>query len=98
MTPMSCSLDKEVDARPSISIASQSAFLNEIELEGELTLGEPKLLLEKSGVLSEYSGFDVAPDGQRFVMIEEGESQPAPTQLVLIQNWDEELKRLVPTN
>ena len=42
--------------------------------------------------------FDVTPDGQRFVMIELGESPPALTQLVLVQNWGEELKRLVSTN
>ena len=43
-------------------------------------------------------GYDVTPDGQRFVMIEIGESEQAPNQLILVQNWGEELKRLVPTN
>ncbi len=54
-----------------------------------------RLLFEKS-LADPY--FDVAPEGQRFVMIEEGEAQPALTQLILGQNWGEELKRLVPTN
>ncbi len=67
----------------------------DVETEGELTLGDPRLLFEKS-LANPY--YDVTPDGQRFVMIEEGESQPAPTQLILVQNWGEELKRLVPTN
>jgi len=43
--------------------------------------------------------YDVAPDG-RFVMIEEGSPSDAiaPGALILVQNWFEELKRLVPTN
>ena len=42
--------------------------------------------------------YDVAPDGQRFLMIREagapGDVQP---DIVIVQNWFEELKRLVPT-
>jgi len=43
-------------------------------------------------------GASWSPDGQNFVMIEPGESSPAPTKLNLIINWSEELKRLVPLN
>jgi len=42
--------------------------------------------------------YDVMPDGQRFVMIDDSEAAPPPTQLVLVQNWHEELRRLVPTD
>jgi len=44
--------------------------------------------------------YDVSPDGTRFLMIKEGPpSGTAPTEsLVVVQNWFEELKRLVPTN
>jgi serine/threonine-protein kinase len=50
-----------------------------------------------------YSGFgrafDVAPDGRRFLMIRDGGGNEAALQnLVIVQNWLEELKRLVPTN
>ena len=44
--------------------------------------------------------YDVSPDGQRFLMIKPvvGPDQPAPSaSLVIVQNWQEELKRLVPT-
>jgi serine/threonine-protein kinase len=44
--------------------------------------------------------YDVSPDGQRFLMIKEGggSDQPAaPPQLIVVQHFDEELKRLVPT-
>ncbi len=44
-------------------------------------------------------GFDVAPDGRRFVFVQSPEtvSPPAPTVIQLVENWFEELKRLVPT-
>ena len=43
--------------------------------------------------------YDIAPDGQRFLMIKPGggsESTPEPTSLVVVQHFDEELKRLLP--
>ena len=39
--------------------------------------------------------YDVAPDGQRFVFIDDSEAELPPTHLVLV-HFDEELKRLVP--
>jgi hypothetical protein len=42
--------------------------------------------------------YDVSPDGQRFLMLKPtGEAGTAPTQINLVLNWSEELKRLVPT-
>ncbi len=58
-------------------------------------LGQPRFLFERH---SPYGDYDVAPDGQRFVMVEDNEAAPAPTQLILVQNWFEELNRLVPTH
>ena len=42
------------------------------------------------------SSFDVAPDGLRFVMVKSDEASRLQ-QLTVVQNWTEELKRLVPT-
>ena len=67
-----------------------------VETENGITLGHPTKLFDFDWDLS--GGWDVAPDGQRFVMIAPGEPSPAPTRLRLIMNWSEELKRLVPTN
>ena len=45
--------------------------------------------------LAQYSsGFDIHPDGDRFVMIK-GDATSA--QMVVVVNWFEELKRKVPT-
>jgi len=43
--------------------------------------------------------FDVSPDGRRFLMIKQRDPQAetTPTSLIVVQNWTEELKRLVPT-
>jgi hypothetical protein len=44
--------------------------------------------------------YDVSPDGRRFLMIKPGggtDSTAAPASLVVVQNWLEELKRLVPS-
>ena len=43
--------------------------------------------------------YDVSPDGQRFLMIKQGggtDQTAAPPQLIVVQHWQEELKRLVP--
>jgi len=62
-------------------------------------------LLVKEGYFTSPGGnlgrtYDIAPEGQRFLMIKEGggTDQPAaPAQLIVVQHWTEELKRLVPT-
>ena len=45
--------------------------------------------------------FDLSPDGQRFLMLRASVQQNEPserTELIIVQNWFEELKRLVPTD
>ena len=42
--------------------------------------------------------YDISPDGRRFLMIKaaSGSQQTTTTSLVVVQNWTEGLKRLVP--
>jgi hypothetical protein len=44
--------------------------------------------------------FDISRDGQQFLMIKQGDGNAEGPQnrLIFIENWTEELKRLVPTN
>ena len=44
-----------------------------------------------------YRNYDIAPDGQRFLMMKAaaGDAAGAP-QIVVVQRFDEELKRLLP--
>jgi len=66
-----------------------------IDTKPEFIAGKPKLLFESPSLIDDRYG--IAPDGQRFVMIEEGEYSAPPSQLNIILNWFEELKRHVPT-
>jgi len=62
--------------------------------------GIPRLLFEQAGYRESdpIRSWDISPDGQRFLMVklEERKSQPV-TEMLLVQNWFEELKRLCPT-
>jgi Tol biopolymer transport system component len=59
--------------------------------------GTPAMLFEKSYVTSEGDQFyDVAPDGQRFVMLKPNQPRDAGS-IVVVQDWTRELERLVPT-
>jgi len=40
--------------------------------------------------------YDISPDGQRFLLIK-AEPAATPITLIVVQHFDEELKRLVPT-
>ncbi|MBM4195279.1 MAG: hypothetical protein FJ202_13025 [Gemmatimonadetes bacterium] len=45
--------------------------------------------------------YDVSPDGQRFLMMKAAgrtDQAPIPPQIVVVQHWDQELKRLAPAN
>jgi len=67
-----------------------------VETEGDLALGRPAVLYEKRYGRSAFSTFAVTPDGQRFIDLDDSVAEPAPTYLVLVQNFGEELKRLAP--
>ena len=44
--------------------------------------------------------YDVSVDGERFLMVKDssgGDGRPTSPRIILVQNWFEELKRLVPT-
>ena len=40
--------------------------------------------------------YDVTPDDRRFVMIRFGEPDEGNAELIFVENWFEELRRLVP--
>ena len=56
---------------------------------------KPKVLFEVSRGLRRYADYDVTPDGQHFVMVK-SEKEANPTQINVVLNWFEELKRRVP--
>ena len=66
----------------------------DLQTEPGLSAGRPRLLFEAPELSREY---DLSPDGRKFVMIRDEEASTQP-QYRIVQNWFEELKRLVPTN
>ena len=74
----------------------------DVNTSSGFTPGRPRVLFEgdfdaalNGGVRANY---DVSPDGQRFLMLKPvGQERTAPTQINVVLNWTEELKRLVPT-
>jgi serine/threonine-protein kinase len=63
--------------------------------------GTPQPLLKRryyssGGVPRQY---DASPDGQRFLMLKQGATNPSAAlpQIVLVQNWLDELRKIVPS-
>ena len=63
----------------------------DIQTEPTFKAGTPRLLFE-----GQFGAWDVAPDGQRFLMVQSVEPELPPTKIHLILNWFEELKEKVP--
>jgi len=72
----------------------------EITTKPNFALGNPHVLFERPYILANVpiSNYDVSPDGRRFLMVKPTEqAQAPPTQINVVLNWFEELKRRVPT-
>ena len=71
-----------------VDITTQPAF----------SAGKPKMLFEGPYIPPSptFSYYDVSADGQRFLMLKPTEQAQAATQIVVVQNWFEELKQKVP--
>lgn len=71
--------------------AEGGVYVAHVKSEPELQVDAPKLLFEGDYGL----GFDVSPDGERFLM-RSGSSSAAPRELQVVLNWFDELEGLVP--
>ncbi len=77
------------DKMMAVDITTQPAF----------SADKPRMLFEGPYVppSPNNSYYDVSADGQRFLMLKPIEQAQAATQIVVVQNWFEELKQKVPT-
>ena len=50
------------------------------------------------GNAGNHATYDISADGRRFLMIKEPDIEQAGPSLIVVENWLEELKRLVPVN
>ncbi len=71
----------------------------EIKTQPGFSAGKPKVLFEGQYLPTPatFPNYDVTPDGQRFLMLKPSEQDQAATQINVVLNWFEELKRRVPT-
>jgi Tol biopolymer transport system component len=70
-----------------------------VERKPKVSIGTPTKLFEGS-YFSTADGsrrYGITPDGKRFLMIKESGGGTATKNLNVVLNWDQELKRLVPT-
>ena len=72
----------------------------DITTQPNFAAGKPRMLFQgpylNTTILMPY--YDVSPDGERFLMLKPVEQAAvALTQIIVVQNWFEELKRRVPT-
>jgi serine/threonine protein kinase/Tol biopolymer transport system component len=70
----------------------------DISTESGFAAGKPRMLFQGKYVPTPATSanYDVSPDGQRFLMLKPSEQEAAPTQIDVVLNWFEELKRRVP--
>jgi serine/threonine-protein kinase len=75
-----------------------------LDLQPTLRVGAARLLF-RGNYVREFQGqgvpnYDMTPDGRRFLLLAPvpGPEENAQPQIVVVEHWLEELKRLVPTN
>ena len=71
-----------------------------VETESEFRSGAPAQVTSRGFYFGSFERtYDVSPDGRRFVVIEVGDTvdETEGHDVVMVENWFEELKRLVPT-
>ena len=86
--------------QPELSDLDQVA----VETSGGFVPGTPALIIEgpyrlRPGERNTGRTYDIAPDGQRFLMTKSGGGtnvDAAPAEIVVVENWFEELKACVP--
>ena len=67
-----------------------------VQTEPSFAPGNAEVVFEGRYSGGVFRTYDISPNGERFLMIKESGSDS--TEFILVQNWFEELKRLVPTD
>ena len=61
-----------------------------------MVVARPQMLYQRHFGSSLRIGFDVTPDGRYFIDLDDAVAEPPPTELVVVQHFANELRRLVP--
>jgi eukaryotic-like serine/threonine-protein kinase len=71
----------------------------DIRWEPDFSPGRPRLLFSIPRIVASVNGrsYDISLDGRQFLMVQATPATPTPvTELILVQNWFDELNRLFP--
>jgi len=88
------------DGRELFYRAGNAVMAVSIETEPRFAVSSPSVVFEGpylAGVGVGGRAYDIAADGDRFLMIKPVDDSTAAPQFIIVENWFEELKRLVPT-
>jgi serine/threonine-protein kinase len=80
--------------------SEDQVWVVDVRTDGGFSASKPRHLFNVSGMMNgePIRTWDLSLDGQRFLMVKSEETKPTiVTELILVQNWFEELKRLSPT-
>ena len=80
--------------------SGDQVWMVDVRTENGFMPSRPRLLFEKKGLLWSYPirSWDISPDGRRFLMVKMDQFKAGPvTEMAIVGNWFEELKRLVPS-
>jgi hypothetical protein len=85
---------------PGIFGAAEGMFALRFDSARGVATAKPVVLFQGRYVAGPAGvpGYDVTPDGQRFIMVKPGEDELAPLRLNVVVNWADELARRVPTS
>jgi serine/threonine protein kinase/Tol biopolymer transport system component len=80
------------------SVDTDKMMAIEVQTEPSFRASAPRVLFQGrfAGAIDQHAGYDISPDGQRFLMLKANEQSQAPAQINVVLNWFEELKQKVP--
>ena len=77
-------------------LSSEGLWAVDVDTEPSFVAGNPRILFAATNVaVTGLSGYDVSPDGERFLVKSKPPDAP-PVQFHVVLNWLDELKRLAP--
>ena len=69
----------------------------DVTTEPTFSRGRPRLLFEGPYAwFTPTRSYDISPDGERFIMLSMHVNEPGVTQITIVLNWFEDLKKRVP--
>ncbi len=74
-------------------ISADGMMVVPVQTRPTFQAGSPRVLFDRKSYMR---GFDISPDGQRFLMVKRELPEAEDGQINVVLNWFEELKRLVP--